>query len=428
MNHIGPQTKLHLENFKISDETMPLEVIYAYARIKKAAAEINDLVPEKKEAIIKACDEILEGKWNDQFPVKVWQTGSGTHTNMNVNEAIASRASEICDMEVHPNDDVNMSQSSNDTFPSAMYMAGTTALSEKLLPALQQLMERFQKKAEKYQDVIKIGRTHLMDAVPIRFGQELDAYVQLLGNSEKKITQALEDLAPLPLGGTAVGSGLSAPEGFAKNVIAKLGAPFVAMENPAAGLSSHDAMISASGAMEHLACNLIKIAQDIRLLASGPRCGLAEIKIPANEPGSSIMPGKVNPTQAEALLMVCVQVKGLHRAIVEANSLGELQLNVGKPVMIYNLLKQVQLLSDAMISFEKNCIAGMEPDVERMKQNLDNSLMLVTALNKHIGYDKAAQIAKDAYGNGRTLKESAVALGLLTEEEFEEYVKAEEMV
>lgn len=436
------QTARSYMNFAIGSERMPREVIYAYAIVKKAAAlannEYGDLTNQKTKAICKACDEVLQQKFDDQFPLKVWQTGSGTQTNMNVNEVIANRAIEILGgrigskTPVHPNDDVNMSQSSNDTFPTAMHIAAALKLRFELLPTIRKFRNRLDTHAKKYKKILKIGRTHMMDATPISFGDELSAYVVLLDKNLIRIKESLKGLYPLAIGGTAVGTGLNSKKGFgtkaAKHIAKLTSLPFKANKNSYEAISMHDALVQVSSCLEQLASTLIKIANDIRLLNSGPRCGYSEISIPANEPGSSIMPGKVNPTQAEALLMVCLQVKGNHTTVSAANNLAEFQLNVGKPVIIYNVLQQIQLLADGIHSFHEKCITDMQPHEVNMKKHLENSLMLVTALNKHIGYDNAAKIAKKAHQEGITLKESAISLGLLTEKEFESYVQAKKMI
>ena len=438
----GAQTQRSLENFKIGGQTMPLEVIRAFAVLKKAAAltnaELTDFSQEKAELIAQVCDEISAGKLDEHFPLVVWQTGSGTQSNMNVNEVVANRAIEIKGGElgsktpVHPNDDVNKSQSSNDTFPTAMHIAAYTALVEGMLPKVLMLHDTFRAKSEQYMDVVKIGRTHLMDATPVTLGQELSGYAAQLRKGIEAVENSLEHLRELALGGTAVGTGLNTPEGFPERVAEKIAKetehPFVTAENKFEALSAHDAIVEASGALKRLAASLMTIANNIRLLASGPRCGVGEILIPENEPGSSIMPGKVNPTQAEAMTMVCAQVIGNDTAVTVGGMQGHFQLNVFKPMMIYNLLTSAQLLGDACRSFNDNCAVGIEPNHERIGAHLNNSLMLVTALNNHIGYDKAAKIAKTAHAQGLTLKEAAVELDILTEEQFDEMVVPEQMV
>ncbi len=438
----GAQTQRSLENFKIGGQTMPLEVIRAFAVLKKAAAltnaELTDFSQDKADLIAQVCDEISSGKLDEHFPLVVWQTGSGTQSNMNVNEVVANRAIEIKGGElgsktpVHPNDDVNKSQSSNDTFPTAMHIAAYTALVEGMLPKILTLHDTFRAKSEQYMDVVKIGRTHLMDATPVTLGQELSGYAAQLRKGMEAVENSLEHLRELALGGTAVGTGLNTPEGFAERVAEKIaeetGHPFITAENKFEALSAHDAVVEASGALKRLAASLMTIANNVRLLASGPRCGVGEIIIPENEPGSSIMPGKVNPTQAEAMTMVCAQVIGNDAAITVGGMQGHFQLNVFKPVMIYNLLTSAQLLGDACQSFNDNCAVGIEPNEGRIEAHLNNSLMLVTALNNHIGYDKAAKIAKTAHAQGLTLKEAAVELDILTEEQFDEMVVPEQMV
>ena len=438
----GAQTQRSLENFKIGGQRMPLEVVRAFAVLKKAAAltnaELTDFPQEKADAIAEVCDEILSGELDEHFPLVVWQTGSGTQSNMNVNEVIANRAIERAGGEmgskspVHPNDDVNKSQSSNDTFPTAMHIAAYTAIQGEVLPELARLHDTFAAKSRAFMDVVKIGRTHLMDATPLTVGQELSGYAAQLKKGMEALEGSLEHLKELALGGTAVGTGLNTPEGFAERVAEKIaeetGYPFVTAENKFEALSAHDAVVEASGALKRVAVSLFTIANNIRLLASGPRSGLGELLIPENEPGSSIMPGKVNPTQAEALTMVCAQVVGNDAAVAVAGTHGHLQLNVFKPVMIYNLLGSARLLKDACASFNDHLAVGLEPNRARIKEHLDNSLMLVTALNTHIGYDKAAKIAKTAHAEGLTLKEAAERLEYLTPEEFDRIVVPEKMV
>ncbi|MDQ3460599.1 MAG: class II fumarate hydratase [Deinococcota bacterium] len=438
----GAQTQRSLENFKIGGQKMPLEIIRAFAILKKAAAltnaELTDFPRDKAEIIARVCDEVIRGELDDHFPLVVWQTGSGTQSNMNVNEVISNRATELLGGEigsqtpVHPNDDVNKSQSSNDTFPTAMHIAAYAAVSEETLPQIRRLQDTFAAKSKAFMEVVKIGRTHLMDATPLTLGQELSGYAAQLQRGAETVTDSLKHLRELALGGTAVGTGLNAPEGFAERVaerVAELtGHPFVTAENKFEALSAHDAIVEASGALRRVAVSLMTIANNIRLLASGPRSGIGEILIPENEPGSSIMPGKVNPTQAEAMTMVCAQVIGNDTAVAVAGTHGHFQLNVFKPVMIYNLLTSARLLGDACASFNDHLAVGIEPNRARIKAQLDNSLMLVTALNTHIGYDKAAQIAKKAHAENSTLKQAAVTLGYLTEEEFDRIVVPEKMV
>jgi fumarate hydratase, class II len=437
----GAQTERSHENFPIGTERMPLPVIHAFAILKKAAASVNadlELLPaEKRDAIASVCDEILAGKLDDHFPLVVWQTGSGTQSNMNVNEVISNRAIEKLGGElgsktpIHPNDDVNMSQSSNDTFPTAMHIASTLIIHHQLLPSLQHLRDALESKAEAFATIVKIGRTHLMDATPITLGQEFSGYVSQLDHARRAIDNGLHHLYELAAGGTAVGTGLNSHPEFAERVAHKVaeltGIPFVTAENKFEALAAHDAIVEMSGALKMLACALMKIATDISFYGSGPRSGLQELKLPANEPGSSIMPGKVNPTQCESLEMLCSQVMGNDTTIAVAGSRGNFQLNVFKPVMIYNLLQSIRLLSDGMTSFADRCIAGLEPNSEQIDHHLHNSLMLVTALNRVIGYDKAAQIAKKAYKDGTSLKEAAIALQILTAEEFDQHVNPEQM-
>ena len=438
----GAQTQRSLENFRIGGQRMPIEVIRAFAILKKAAAQVNaeltDFPQDKADLIGRVCDEIIAGELDEHFPLVVWQTGSGTQSNMNANEVIANRAIELSGGElgskkpVHPNDDVNKSQSSNDTFPTAMHIAGYEALVEWVLPSARSLQEELERKAEEFASIVKIGRTHLMDATPLTLGQEFSGYAMQLSKSIEAIENSLPHLAELALGGTAVGTGLNTPVGFAERVARKIadytGHPFVTAPNKFEALSAHDAVVEASGALKRLAVALFTIGNNIRLLGSGPRCGIGEIKLPENEPGSSIMPGKVNPTQAEALTMVCAQVIGNDTAVSVSGTHGQLQLNVFKPVMIYNLLQSARLLSDAMTSFRERCVAGIEADEGRIRSHLDNSLMLVTALNTHIGYYKAAEIAQTAHRQGTTLRQAAIELGHLSGEEFDRLVVPEEMV
>ncbi|MEM9933595.1 MAG: class II fumarate hydratase [Bacteroidota bacterium] len=438
----GAQTQRSIQNFKIGGQKMPMEVIRAFAYLKKAAALTNasltSFPQDKADTIASVCDEILDGKLDEHFPLVVWQTGSGTQSNMNVNEVVANRAIEMLGgtigskSPVHPNDDVNKSQSSNDTFPTAMHIAAYKAIVEELLPKVKKLRDTLAEKSEAFMQVVKIGRTHLMDATPVTVGQELSGYVAQMDKGMKAIEGSLPHLQELALGGTAVGTGLNTPEGYAEavaNKIAELtGLPFRTADNKFEALSAHDAIVEASGAIRRLAVSMMTIGNNIRLLASGPRCGIGELIIPANEPGSSIMPGKVNPTQAEALTMVCAQVIGNDTAVAVSGTHGHFQLNVFKPVMIYNVLMSAQMLGDACESFNDKLAMGIEPNHARIKQNLNNSLMLVTALNTVIGYDKAAKIAKTAYAENTTLKEAAVSLGILTEDEFDKAVIPEKMV
>lgn len=440
--YYGAQTARSIKNFAIGWEKMPLEIIHAFGIVKKAAAITNHrlgLLPaQKKDLIVKAADEVIAGKLDEHFPLVVWQTGSGTQSNMNVNEVIANRAIEIAGGKlgskdpIHPNDDVNKSQSSNDTFPTAMHIAAVTAIHKTLLPAVWALTRTLERKASDFSKIVKIGRTHLMDAVPLTLGQEFSGYAAQLKQGIRRIKNTLPALLELALGGTAVGTGLNSHPDFAREVAAEIarltGYNFTTAQNKFEALAAHDAIVEASGALKTLACSLMKIANDIRLLASGPRCGIGEITLPANEPGSSIMPGKVNPTQCEALTMIAAQVLGNDTTINIAGATGHFELNVFKPVMIYNLLQSIKLLSDGCRSFNDNCVAGIAANADTIRKHLSNSLMLVTALNPHIGYDKAARIAKKAYQDGTTLKEAAVALGILTAKEFDQYVKPERMV
>jgi fumarate hydratase, class II len=438
----GAQTARSLKFFAISSEKIPMEVIRAVAIVKKAAALVNmangSLKKEKGEAILKAADEVLAGKHDREFPLSVWQTGSGTQSNMNVNEVLANRASEILGGErgekrlVHPNDDVNKSQSSNDVFPTAMSVAAAKALVEKAIPAVKELREALAAKSRAFDKIVKIGRTHLQDATPMTLGQEFSGYVAQLDHSLKHLELALPHLYELALGGTAVGTGLNAPKGYAeataKEIAQLTKLPFVTAPNKFESLAANDALVHAHGALKGLAASLFKIANDIRWLASGPRAGLAEINIPENEPGSSIMPGKVNPTQCEAMTMLCAQVMGNDVAISVGGASGNFELNVYKPLLIHNFLQSVRLLAEGCDSFRLHCVAGIEANMPRIDENLRKSLMLVTALNPHIGYDKAAQIAKKAHKDGSTLKEAALALGHLTSEQFDQWVKPENMV
>jgi fumarate hydratase class II len=439
--YYGAQTARSMKNFKIGWERMPSEIIHAFGVLKKAAAITNHklgvLDEEKKDLICQAANEVIAGKLHDHFPLVVWQTGSGTQSNMNVNEVIANRAIEIAGGKlgskdpVHPNDDVNKSQSSNDTFPTAMHIAAVLSMESTLLPAVSELKDTFAKKAEKFSSIVKIGRTHLMDAVPLTLGQEFSGYVTQLENGIMRVKASLKHLQELALGGTAVGTGINSHPDFAKTVAEEIseitGRQFLTAPNKFEALAAHDAVVSASGALKTLAVSLHKIANDIRWLASGPRCGLGEINIPANEPGSSIMPGKVNPTQCEALTMVAAQVLGNDAAIGFAGSCGNFELNVYKPVMIYNLLQSVKLLADGCLSFNDNCAVGITAHEENIAKHLKNSLMLVTALNPHVGYDNAAKIAKTAHEDGSTLREAAIKLSILSGADFDAKVKPEEM-
>ncbi|WP_336694295.1 class II fumarate hydratase [Delftia acidovorans] len=438
----GAQTQRSLQNFDISGEQQPREIIHALAQVKKASATVNHklgLLDEKKtQAILAAADEVIAGKHPDEFPLVVWQTGSGTQTNMNVNEVLANRASEILGGErgesrlVHPNDDVNKSQSSNDVFPTAMHVAAVTAIEQKLLPAIALLRNTLQAKSEAYADIVKIGRTHLQDATPLTLGQEISGWVAQLAHGEKHVRAALPHLYELALGGTAVGTGLNAPKGYAEGVAAELsqlaGYPFVTAPSKFEALASCDGLVHAHGALKTLAASMMKIANDVRWLASGPRSGLGEISIPENEPGSSIMPGKVNPTQSEAVTMLAAQVFGNDVAINFGGASGNFELNVFRPMVSHNFLQSVRLLADGMKSFNDHCAVGIEPNRERITELVQRSLMLVTALNPHIGYDKAAYIAKKAHKEGSSLREAAVASGHLTGEQFDAWVIPANMV
>lgn len=438
----GAQTQRSLEHFRISTEKMPAALIYALAQVKRAAAQVNmdlGLLDGKKgNAIIEAADEVLAGKHPQEFPLAIWQTGSGTQTNMNLNEVLANRASELLGGErgdkrlVHPNDDVNKSQSSNDVFPTGMHVAAVMAVYSHLLPELKSLRDTLQSKAETYRTIVKIGRTHLQDATPLTLGQEISGWVAMLDNSSKHITQALPHLSELALGGTAVGTGLNTHPEYAVRVAKEIARltdyPFVTAPNKFEALATCDALVQAHGTLKGLAASLMKIANDVRWLASGPRCGIGEISIPENEPGSSIMPGKVNPTQSEAVTMLCAQVMGNDVAINIGGASGNFELNVFRPMIIDNFLQSVRLLADGMNSFNEHCAAGIEPNIDRIDQLLNESLMLVTALNTHIGYDKAAEIAKTAHKQSLTLKQAALKLGYLTEEQFDQWVKPQDMV
>ncbi len=441
----GAQTERSRNNFPIGGPSyrVPIEVIHGFAQLKKAAAFVNHdlgvLSAEKRDLIAKVCDEILTGELDDQFPLVIWQTGSGTQTNMNVNEVIANRAHVLeggrlgeGTKTLHPNDDVNKSQSSNDTFPTAMHIAGYGMVVERTIPGVTRLRDTLRDKAASFQRHVKIGRTHLMDATPLTLGQEFSGYTSQLDHGLHALSNTLGHLGEIALGGTAVGTGINTPEGYADRVAQKIaeltGHPFVSARNKFEALAAHDALVETHGALKQIAVSLMKIANDIRLLASGPRSGIAEIVIPANEPGSSIMPGKVNPTQAEALTMVCAQVLGNDVALSTGGMNGHFELNVFKPMMIANLLSSARLIGDACLSFNDRCAAGIEPNEENLKKNLENSLMLVTALNTHIGYEKAAEIAKAAYKNGTTLRAEAVNLGYLTAEEFDRWVDPSKMI
>jgi fumarate hydratase class II len=440
--YYGAQTARSLINFKIGGERFPREMIRAFGILKKAATSTNEqlglLAPDKAALIERAADEVIDGKLDGHFPLVVWQTGSGTQTNMNSNEVIANRAIELSGGElgskhpVHPNDDVNMGQSSNDTFPTAMHIAAGEQLNGRLIPALTGLRDTLRSKSDDYRDIIKIGRTHLMDAVPLTLGQEFSGYVQQLNNGLVRIADVLGGIYELALGGTAVGTGLNTHAEFADRVAAGIAditeLPFRSAPNKFEALAAHDAVVFASGALKTLAASLMKISNDIRWLASGPRCGIGELSLPANEPGSSIMPGKVNPTQAEAMTMVCAQVMGNDAAINVGGASGHFELNVFKPMMIFNLLNSIRLLSDACSSFDEHCARGIEPNVPAIEAYLHNSLMLVTALNPHIGYDNAAMVAKKAFAEGISLRAAAIDLDLLTGEQFDALVRPEDMI
>lgn len=438
----GAQTQRSLEHFRISTEKMPVSLIQALALTKRAAAKVNQdlglLDADKASAIINAADEVLSGKHPDEFPLAIWQTGSGTQSNMNMNEVLANRASELLggargmERKVHPNDDVNKSQSSNDVFPTAMHVAAVIAVREQLIPQLNVLKSTLNEKAQAFSDIVKIGRTHLQDATPLTLGQEISGWVAMLEHNLKHIEHSLPHLAELALGGTAVGTGLNTHPEYAVRVadeLAKItGQAFVTAPNKFEALATCDALVHTHGALKGLAASLMKIANDVRWLASGPRCGIGEISIPENEPGSSIMPGKVNPTQCEAMTMLCCQVMGNDVAVNMGGASGNFELNVYRPMVIHNVLQSIRLLADGMESFNEHCAVGIEPNRERISQLLNESLMLVTALNTHIGYDKAAEIAKKAHKEGLTLKASALALGYLTDAEFDAWVRPEAMV
>ena len=438
----GAQTQRSLENFKIGNELMPEAIIRALGIIKLAAAKVNKsqglIEADIADAIIQASEEVISGKLNEHFPLVVWQTGSGTQTNMNANEVISNRAIEILKGKigtkdpVHPNDHCNCSQSSNDTFPTAMHIASVTETKENLIPNLLVLSKSLEDKSKKFAKITKIGRTHLQDATPVTLGQEFSGYFVQIEKNISRINNALEDLYFLAQGGTAVGTGLNTNEGFdeefAIECASLTGEPFQTADNKFEALATHDALVGYSGSLNTLASSLFKIASDIRLLGSGPRSGLGEIQLPENEPGSSIMPGKVNPTQCEAMTMICLQVMGNHTSISMAGSQGHLELNVFKPLIAYNVLQSIKILSDGIKSFEKNCIKGIQPDEKRIKEHIDNSLMLVTALTPNIGYDKASEIAKKAHKNGTTLREEALKSGCISEEEFDKIIDPEKMV
>ncbi|HMN48183.1 MAG TPA: class II fumarate hydratase [Ignavibacteriaceae bacterium] len=440
--YYGAQTARSVMNFKIGGNRFPRELIRALGILKKAAAitnkELGTLPAEKADLIIKAADEVIEGKLDEHFPLVVWQTGSGTQTNMNANEVISNRAIEMAGgvmgskKPIHPNDDVNKAQSSNDTFPTAMHIAAVEEIFRRLIPMVTKLRDALAVKEKEFKDIIKIGRTHLMDAVPLTLGQEFSGYVQMLDNGLSRINAALPRLFELALGGTAVGTGLNTHPQFAiksAEHIAKItGKPFVTAPNKFEALATHDALVEFSGVLKTLAASLMKIANDIRWLGSGPRCGLGELNLPENEPGSSIMPGKVNPTQAEAMTMVCAQVFGNDVAVNFGGAMGNFELNVFKPVIIFNVLNSIRLIADACESFTDHCVVGIEANKNNIKKHLENSLMLVTALNPHIGYDNAAKVAKKAHKENKTLKQAAVELGLLTAEQFDEFVRPEKMI
>jgi fumarate hydratase class II len=437
------QTQRSVQNFEIGNEKMPAEVVNGFAYLKKACAIVNNklgrLDDAKCKAISDACDAVLAGELEGNFPLVVWQTGSGTQSNMNMNEVVANKATELLGTDfreekvVHPNDHVNMGQSSNDTYPTAMRVAIALEIKNRLLPAIAQLKATLDSKAKAFNNVVKIGRTHLQDATPLTLGQELSAYVEMLAKAESQVADAIPYINELAIGGTAVGTGLNSHPDFSPMVSEVLNeitgySEFKSHPNKFHALTAHDGEVVLSGALKALASNMMKIANDVRWLASGPRCGIGEISIPANEPGSSIMPGKVNPTQSEAVTMVAVQVMGNDTAVGIAASQGNFELNVFKPVIAYNIIQSIRLLADSMISFDRNCAVGIEPNHENINKYLNDSLMLVTALNPHIGYEKAAKIAKTAHENGTTLKEEAIALGFLTDEEFDKFVRPEEMI
>ncbi len=438
----GAQTQRSIQNFKIGNSRMPIEIIHAFGILKKATAIVNHrfgILPENKKVLIcQVCDEIIDGKLDDQFPLVVWQTGSGTQTNMNVNEVISNRAHVLSGNKlgegqglIHPNDDVNKSQSSNDTFPTAMHIAAYKILADNTIPSVEKLRNALKNKSESWKNVVKTGRTHLMDATPLTLGQEFSGYVSQLDHGLKALQNSLSHLSELALGGTAVGTGLNTPKGFdvavAKEIASLTGLPFITAENKFEALASHDALVECHGALKTLAASLMKIANDIRLLGSGPRCGIGELNLPENEPGSSIMPGKVNPTQSEALSMVCAQVFGNDVTINIGGMNGHFELNVFKPVIIKNYIESAALIGDACRSFTENCVAGIEPNYQNIEKHLQNSLMLVASLNPHIGYEKAADIAKKAHREGKTLKQAAIELGYVSESEFDKWVDPEKM-
>ena len=438
----GAQTQRSLQNFKISNEKIPHELINALALVKRAAAKVNNdlglLSSDNAAAIIQAADEIIQGRHNNEFPLVVWQTGSGTQTNMNMNEVLANRASELigskrgANREIHPNDEVNKGQSSNDVFPTAMHIAALQAIEYKMKPAICSIRQTLNIKSEEFSNIIKIGRTHLQDATPLTLGQEFSGYVSQLDHISSHIESSLPHLCELALGGTAVGTGLNTHPEFSKRTTEELvketNLPFITAPNKFEALASNDALVNVHGTLKTLAVSLIKIANDIRWLSSGPRCGIGELKIPENEPGSSIMPGKINPTQSEALIMLCCQVMGNDVAINMGGAMGNFELNVMKPLIINNFLQSVRLLSDGIISFNKNCAMGIEANIKHINKLMNNSLMLVTALSPHIGYDKAAEISKKAYIEGITLKEASIALGYITAEQFDTWVQPKDMV
>lgn len=440
----GAQTERSRNNFKIGNPgSMPIELIYGFAYLKKAAAytnaELGVLEDDKRDLIARVCDEILEGKHDDQFPLVIWQTGSGTQSNMNVNEVIANRGHVLAghslgegEKTLHPNDDVNKSQSSNDTFPTGMHIAAYKLIVENTLPALHQLKKTLSQKSKEFENVIKIGRTHMMDATPLSLGQEFSGYVAQIGYGIKAIENSLPHLAELALGGTAVGTGINAPKGYAERIASYIaeftGHPFVTAPNKFEALASHDAFVETHGALRQVAVSLNKIAHDIRVMSSGPRSGIGELSIPANEPGSSIMPGKVNPTQCEALTMVCAQVIGNDVAVAFGGAQGHFELNVFKPLIANNLLQSARLLADAVVSFDQHCAQGIKPNIDVIKKLVDNSLMLVTALNTKIGYYKAAEIAQKAHEEGTSLRDAAIATGYLSAEEFDQWVRPEDMI
>lgn len=439
----GAQTQRSLENFQIGESaSMPIEIIKAYGYIKKAAAIVNNkyrlLSSKKTGLIIKVCDEIIAGKLNDHFPLVVWQTGSGTHTNMNVNEVIANRAHVLegnllgkGERVIHPNDDVNKSQSTNDTFSAAMHISAYSVVMEKTIPAVETLRNSMKRKELEFNNLVKVGRTHMMDATPLTLGQEFSGYVSQLDYALQALQNSLRPLLELPLGGTAVGTGVNSPGGFDKDIAREIkqliGYPFQSTTNKFSMIAAHDVIVENHGTLKRLAVSLMKIANDIRMLASGPRCGIGEIELPANEPGSSIMPGKVNPTQPEALTMVCAQVMGNDTTINIGGSNGHFELNTFKPVIIFNFLQSANLLADAIVSFSKKGIEGLKPNEKKIREHLENTLMLVTALNNHIGYEKASEIAKKAYNEGKTLREAAIETGYVTDEQFEKWVNPGKM-